>query len=207
MATLPEVGTAVDALAAAGRALPVEAWLGGAGGGSPAAPGAGGHRGDPMAAELRGDRVVLRAPAAADIPALSAVMATPEVRRWWVGERDEDSRARVLAPEDGTTTWVVTVDGELIGMVQASEEDDPEYRHAGVDIALHPAWHGRGLGPDAIRTVARHLLASAATTASRSTRRRRTPPPSAATSASGSGRSASCARTSAATTARGTTAY
>ena len=44
-------------------------------------------------------------------------------------------------------------------MVQASEEDDPEYRHAGIDIALHPAWHGRGLGPDAIRTVARHLLA------------------------------------------------
>jgi dethiobiotin synthetase len=159
VATLPEVGTAVDALAAAGAALPVEAWLGGAGGGSPAAPGAGEHRGDPAAPELRGDRVVLRAPAAADIAALTAVMATPEVRRWWVGERDEDSRARVLAPEDGTTTWVVTVDGELIGMVQASEEGDPEYRHAGIDLALHPAWHGRGLGPDAIRTVARHLLA------------------------------------------------
>ena len=134
-------------------------------------------------------------------------MATPEVRRWWVGERDEDSRARVLAPEDGTTTWVVTVDGELIGMVQASEEDDPEYRHAGVDIALHPAWHGRGLGPDAFRTVARHLLAERGHHRLTIDPAATTPSPSAATSASGSGRWASCARTSAATTAPGTTAY
>jgi aminoglycoside 6'-N-acetyltransferase len=85
-------------------------------------------------------------------------MATPEVRRWWVGEREEHTRERVLAPEDGTTTWVVIAEGELIGTVQASEEDDPEYRHAGIDIALHPQWHGRGLGAEAIRIVARHLF-------------------------------------------------
>jgi dethiobiotin synthetase len=149
VATLPEVGTAVEALAAAGAALPVDAWLGEAGGAAAAPSGA---------PELRGEHVVLRAPAPADIPALTAVMATPEVRRWWVGEREEHSRERVLAPDDDTTTWLVTVDGELIGMVQASEEEDPEYRHAEIDIALHPAWHGRGLGAEAIRAVARHLL-------------------------------------------------
>jgi dethiobiotin synthetase len=148
VATLPEVGTAVEALAAAGDGLPVEAWLGEAGGAAAA----------PAVPELCGERVVLRAPTAADIPALTAVMATPEVRRWWIGEREEHTPERVLAPGARTTTWAITVDGEVIGMVQASEEDDPEYRHAGIDIALHPAWHGRGLGPEAIRTVARHLL-------------------------------------------------
>ena len=148
VATLPEVGTAVEALAEAGDALPVEAWLGEARGAAAA----------PAAPALRGARAVLRSPTAADIPALTTVMATPEVRRWWVGEREEHTRERVLAPEAGTTTWAITVDGAVIGMVQASEEDDPEYRHAGIDIALHPAWHGRGLGPEAIRLVARHLL-------------------------------------------------
>ena len=134
-------------------------------------------------------------------------MATPEVRRWWVGEREEDSRARVLERRGRHDDWVVTVDGELIGMVQASEEDEPEYRHAGIDIALHPAWHGRGLGPDAIRTVARHLLADRG-------HHRLTIDPAATNAVAirsyervgfRRGR-ASCARTSAATTAPGTTA-
>jgi aminoglycoside 6'-N-acetyltransferase len=32
------------------------------------------------------------------------------------------------------------------------------YRHAAIDIALHPDFAGRGLGPDAVRTLARHLF-------------------------------------------------
>lgn len=32
------------------------------------------------------------------------------------------------------------------------------YRHAGIDIVLHPDVHGRGLGPEAIRLLARHLF-------------------------------------------------
>ena len=45
------------------------------------------------------------------------------------------------------------------------------YRHAGIDLSLHPDWHGRGLGADAVRTIARWLFEDAATTGSRSTRR------------------------------------
>jgi aminoglycoside 6'-N-acetyltransferase len=45
-----------------------------------------------------------------------------------------------------------------LGRHQYHEENDFDYRHAGIDIALHPAFHGRGLGTDAVRTLARHLV-------------------------------------------------
>jgi aminoglycoside 6'-N-acetyltransferase len=32
------------------------------------------------------------------------------------------------------------------------------YRHAGIDLYLDPAVYGRGLGSDAVRTLARHLI-------------------------------------------------
>jgi RimJ/RimL family protein N-acetyltransferase len=33
-----------------------------------------------------------------------------------------------------------------------------EYRHAGIDLFLDPAFHGQGLGTDAVRRVVRHLI-------------------------------------------------
>jgi aminoglycoside 6'-N-acetyltransferase len=46
----------------------------------------------------------------------------------------------------------------VVGLIQYAEENEPDYRHAGIDIFLDPAWHGRGLGADALRTVARYLF-------------------------------------------------
>ena len=46
----------------------------------------------------------------------------------------------------------------MVGLIQAYEESDPMYRHAGIDIVMHPDAHGRGLGPEAIRLLARHLF-------------------------------------------------
>jgi len=174
VATLPSVGIAPADLAAAGAGLPVDAWLGeagDAGGRGPADGPAPPPRAADRAAEaeperrtplvgrdLRGERVMLRSPVEADIPRLAAIMATPEVGRWWMGETEELTRTRVLEGEEDTTIWVVLAGGELIGMVQAWEETEPDYRHGGIDIALHPAWHGRGLGAETVRTVARHLI-------------------------------------------------
>jgi len=178
VATLPSVGLAPADLAAAGTALPVDAWLGEAGDiaggvatgtaagsatGAAAGPATGraaepGRRTPLVGPDLRGERVVLRSPVEADIPRLAAIMATPEVGRWWMGETEELTRIRVLEGEEDTTIWVVLADGEIIGMVQAWEETEPEYRHGGIDIALHSGWHGRGLGADTVRTVARHLV-------------------------------------------------
>ncbi len=43
-------------------------------------------------------------------------------------------------------------------MVQYGEEHEPDYRHASIDIFIGPAVHGRGVGRDAVATLARHLV-------------------------------------------------
>ena len=88
---------------------------------------------------------------------LVAMFAHPGVSRWWPGNHEADLRAQ-LAGEDDTVGMVVERDGRLIGFVQYYEERDPDYRHAGMDVALHPDWCDQGLGTDALRTLARHLF-------------------------------------------------
>ncbi|MEV6345664.1 GNAT family protein [Actinoplanes sp. NPDC051851] len=82
-----------------------------------------------------------------DAPALAAIRATPEVYERW-GDGDDSGSPRLA----------VVHDGRVVGAVQWHEEDDPGYRHAGIDIYLDPAVHGRGLGTDAVRTLARYLI-------------------------------------------------
>jgi aminoglycoside 6'-N-acetyltransferase len=60
--------------------------------------------------------------------------------------------------EEGTETFVIEHDGLVAGAIQWHAEDEPDYRHAGIDIYLDPALHGQGLGADSIRTLARHLI-------------------------------------------------
>ena len=55
-------------------------------------------------------------------------------------------------------TYAIWVDDGIVGLIQQWEEHEPQYRHAGIDISLHPDWHGRGIGTDAVRTLARHLF-------------------------------------------------
>ena len=50
------------------------------------------------------------------------------------------------------------LDGRVVGMVQHGEEPTPNYRHAWIDLFLDPAIHGRGVGTDVVRTMARHLF-------------------------------------------------
>lgn len=57
-----------------------------------------------------------------------------------------------------TVGFAVVADGAVVGMVQYSEEPAAQYHHAGLDIFLDPAVHGRGLGRDAVATLARHLI-------------------------------------------------
>ncbi len=53
---------------------------------------------------------------------------------------------------------MIEVEGRPIGFIQYFEESDPDYRHASIDIVVHPDWCDRGLGTDAVRTLARHLF-------------------------------------------------
>jgi aminoglycoside 6'-N-acetyltransferase len=108
---------------------------------------------------LRGERVVLRPVRVDDQDALRVILLDPSVARWWGAPRDGvDVALDWLGIDDDTTQWIIEVDGAVAGRIQASEESDPDYRHAGLDLFLGPAFQGRGLGRDAIRTVARWLL-------------------------------------------------
>jgi aminoglycoside 6'-N-acetyltransferase len=52
----------------------------------------------------------------------------------------------------------VEVDGVVAGLIQFSEELEPMYKHAAIDLFLDPAFRGRGIGPEAIRQVVRELI-------------------------------------------------
>jgi aminoglycoside 6'-N-acetyltransferase len=89
-----------------------------------------------------------------DASELRRIRATAEVARWWDPPEDDFP----LADEPDVTRWTIEVDGAVAGMVQFSEEADPKYRHASIDLFLDPALHGRGIGSEVVRRVARHLF-------------------------------------------------
>ena len=108
--------------------------------------------------ELRGSAVVLRPSVPEDVPALAAVRATPEVRARWRGGDDLAAEVRSDLEDPSTHCLTVRYRDRVVGMIQWYAEEDPDYRHAGIDVFLDPSVHGRGLGTDAVRTLARHLI-------------------------------------------------
>jgi aminoglycoside 6'-N-acetyltransferase len=111
-----------------------------------------------MVDTLRGKLVSLRPATKDDVPRLAAIRVTPEVYRWWRGEGDMASEVAADLGDADAQTMVVEVEGRVAGAIQWSAENEPDYRHASMDIYLDPAVHGRGIGSDAVRTLARHLI-------------------------------------------------
>ncbi len=106
---------------------------------------------------LYGAAVTLRPVVADDVDRLAAILQTPEVARWWPRYDAERVRRELLETRD-IAVFAVEAEGEVIGCVQYNEEPAPDYRHASIDVFLDPAWHGRGLGTDTVRTLAKHLV-------------------------------------------------
>ena len=65
---------------------------------------------------------------------------------WW-GETDEDDLRN-----DGQA-FTIEVDGDVAGWLGFSEENDPDYRYASLDITLAPEHQDKGLGPEALRAA------------------------------------------------------
>ncbi len=107
---------------------------------------------------LQGAQVRLRPPSSGDIAELARIRATPEVLRWWRGGDDMESAVADDLAQAGVETFVIEHEGKIAGAIQWQAETEPDYRHAGIDIYIDPAVHGRGLGTDAVRTLARHLI-------------------------------------------------
>ena len=87
------------------------------------------------------------------------IRETPEVYARWRGGADLRAAVEADLPEAGTTPYVIELDTGVIGWIQWSAEEEPDYRFASIDLYLDPAVHGQGLGADAVRTVVRHLIA------------------------------------------------
>ncbi|MET3807652.1 aminoglycoside 6'-N-acetyltransferase [Nakamurella sp. UYEF19] len=105
---------------------------------------------------LTGGGVTLRPVALGDGPALLAILRTPEVARWWGG--DDVDEGSWLVDDPLTVKFAVVVEDVVVGLVQYSEEADPMYRHAGIDIFIDPQVQRRGIGRAALRTIAGYLF-------------------------------------------------
>ncbi len=99
-----------------------------------------------------------------DFPLLASWLALPHVRAWWLDpeptvESVEADYGEVVDGSDPTKAYVIMLDGEPIGMIQAFlHADEPEWDKtigvpgvAGIDYFIGPLQHcGRGVGSTAI---------------------------------------------------------
>ena len=109
---------------------------------------------------LSGPRIVLRPAIPADAVRFTEITEQVEVKPWW---REYNTDLDHLDPETGATAdgeyvYAIEVNGVVIGLVQFLEETEPDYHCASIDIFLDQDWHGRGLGSEAIRSLARYLF-------------------------------------------------
>jgi aminoglycoside 6'-N-acetyltransferase len=111
-----------------------------------------------MAPVLQGNVVRLRPAEEADIPALVRIRRHPDVYAHWRGGHDLEAAVREDYAEPDSTGYVIEFEGRIAGWIQWQAEEEPDYRHASMDIYVDPAVHGRGVGTDAVRTMARHLI-------------------------------------------------
>lgn len=108
--------------------------------------------------ELQGRRVRLRSTEPADAPALAAILSEPAVARWWGTFDVARVHAELIEGDPEELPFVIEHDGEVIGYIQAVEENEPDFRSAGIDLFVRTDAQGRGLGPDAILALASHLI-------------------------------------------------
>jgi aminoglycoside 6'-N-acetyltransferase len=107
---------------------------------------------DPNAVTLPGERLALRRALASDRAALGEILSEPEVARWW-GPFDPDT-----AFDELDSSFVVVVDGAVVGWLLFEEEDWWQYRHVSFDITLSTALHGRGYGQETLRVAIRWFV-------------------------------------------------
>jgi aminoglycoside 6'-N-acetyltransferase len=107
---------------------------------------------------LVGRKVTLRPGGPGDAPKLRAILAEPSVSRWWAEPDPVEVIEQELRGDDAGVLLVVEIDGQVAGGIQYHEENDPMYRHAGIDIYLGRRFQGRGAGTEAVGLLARFLF-------------------------------------------------
>lgn len=93
---------------------------------------------------LNGERVVARPARPEDRRRLREILAEPEIAMWWGPGGPDHAVDDWLDAEDGAV-FAIELDGILIGSIQYAEEDDPDYRHASIDLFVDATHQGHGL--------------------------------------------------------------
>lgn len=112
---------------------------------------------DDRPALLRGRNIVLRPLRAEDLEWVAGIQAEAGVACWW-GSPDEAELRRQADGSADEKAFAIEREGELVGLIQYHEENEPDFRHAGIDVFLAGRAQGHGLGTDAVRTLARYLI-------------------------------------------------
>jgi aminoglycoside 6'-N-acetyltransferase len=99
---------------------------------------------------VRGRLTTLRRAGADDVDRLVAWHADPEVARYWDDETFTHAQLEERLSRDDVEAWIVEEADEPVGYLQVHPD--------GLDMFLIPTARGRGLGPDAARAMAIHLL-------------------------------------------------
>lgn len=108
--------------------------------------------------DLPGPRLLLRPGTAADAAVLHRVRGEASVAAWWGAVEPEEEIAEDLLADSEEVMFVVEIGGEVAGAIQYSEENEPDYRHAGIDLYLADAFQGRGYGSEAVAVLAAYLV-------------------------------------------------
>lgn len=103
---------------------------------------------------IAGRTVVLRPTTAEHVPVFLEILTHADIAKWWGGYDLERVRRELLGPHG----YAIELAGDVVGLVIYREENDPDHRHAAMDIALHPDQHHQGLGADALRAMAGFLV-------------------------------------------------
>jgi aminoglycoside 6'-N-acetyltransferase len=99
---------------------------------------------------VRGRLTTLRPAGAGDAERLVAWHADPDVARYWDDETFTVAEMEERLARYDVEAWIVEEAGEPVGYLQVHAE--------GLDMFLTPSARGRGLGPDAARAMACHLV-------------------------------------------------
>lgn len=110
----------------------------------------------PVMPVLHGRRIVVRPMTSEETFTMAAAIANdPEANPWW-GE--DAAKIEHWLTDQESVVLGIEHEGRLIGIIQFEEENDPDYRLAGIDLSLLAPWVGRGLGSEALYVMARHLI-------------------------------------------------
>lgn len=106
---------------------------------------------------LGGWNIVLRPLRADEVERVAEIQAEPSVVPWW-GLPDKAKLRRQAEGSSDEKALAIESEGELVGLIQYNEENEPDFRHAGIDVFLAGRAQGHGLGTEVVRTLARYLI-------------------------------------------------